>query len=58
MSNPAPPANFEPAVTSRRIFHVLSDRSLRVKLILAFLAVTALSVGTVAYSPAARRKPS
>src|SRR5437868_10245432 len=49
MSNPAIPSSFEPTVTSRRIFHLLSDRSLRVKLILAFLAVTALSVGAVAY---------
>jgi methyl-accepting chemotaxis protein len=49
MSNLASYSNIEPTAASRRIFHLLSDRSLRVKLILAFLAVTALSVGAVAY---------
>src|SRR6266436_2096361 len=49
MSNSAIPLSIDPITRSGRFFRLLADRSLRFKLILAFLVVTALSIGAVAY---------
>ena len=49
MSNSAIPLSIDPLAKSGRFFRVFADRSLRFKLILAFLVVTVLSIGAVAY---------
>ena len=49
MSNSAIPLSIDPLARSGRFFGLLTDRSLRFKLILAFLVVTVLSVGAVAF---------
>jgi len=49
MGNSAIPLSIDPMPRSSRFFRLLADRSLRFKLILAFLVVTALSISAVAY---------